>query len=181
AIVAQQDTAGFTYFTNRDGILQKGLEGAARWRIYANDESILTELIAGGSFAIQRFHYNTPDEDTHEKSLPGIPLATVSTTLDVLFRFGGFIGIQHFYNDRAPLNDLNTGYSNAYHLVNARVGVNVQRWLHKGWRFSLFLGSQNVFNAQYSGFLSINAAGGRYFNPAPPTNYYGGVTISKGF
>jgi iron complex outermembrane receptor protein len=43
-----------------------------------------------------------------------------------------------------------------------------------------FLGVQNALDREYVGSVVINAAGGRYYEPAPGRNAYVGVALSGG-
>jgi len=43
-----------------------------------------------------------------------------------------------------------------------------------------FLGFNNVFNRPYVGSVVINAARGRYFEPAPGRNMYLGFSLGAG-
>jgi iron complex outermembrane receptor protein len=42
---------------------------------------------------------------------------------------------------------------------------------------SLFIGINNLFNEQYNANTRINAAFGRFFEPGPPLNIFGGLRI----
>ena len=44
-----------------------------------------------------------------------------------------------------------------------------------------FAGVNNLFDEDYSANVRINAFGGRYFEPAPTRNAYGGLTVSYAF
>ena len=47
-------------------------------------------------------------------------------------------------------------------------------------RLRPFLGFNNVFNRSYVGSVVINAARGRYFEPAPGRNMYLGFSLGAG-
>ena len=44
-----------------------------------------------------------------------------------------------------------------------------------------FVGVNNLFDESYNANMRINAFGGRYFEPAPDGNFYGGLTVRKRF
>jgi iron complex outermembrane receptor protein len=50
--------------------------------------------------------------------------------------------------------------------------------LRRGARVSPFLGISNLFNRLYVGSVVINAAGGRYYEPAPGRSFYIGVSVA---
>jgi iron complex outermembrane receptor protein len=72
------------------------------------------------------------------------------------------------------MDDANTARSNAYEVMNVRLGgegVVGLSWL------SPRAGVQNVFDRRYAPSISVNATNGRYFEPAPGRIVYAGVTI----
>jgi iron complex outermembrane receptor protein len=55
--------------------------------------------------------------------------------------------------------------------------------LRAGWdgvRVAPFVAVQNLFNRKYVGSVVVNAAAGRYYEPAPGRNVYVGLTIGSG-
>lgn len=82
--------------------------------------------------------------------------------------------IQHNYTSEIPLNDANSTFADAYHLMNARLGWN------SGSRklpFGIYVGGDNLLNEKYSLGNDLNAAGDRYFNAAPLRSFYFGLTF----
>jgi iron complex outermembrane receptor protein len=71
-----------------------------------------------------------------------------------------------------------------YQVANLRVGY---LWESGGWTLQPFLGVNNLFDEEYNGNVRINAnttpavAAGRFFEPAPPQNIYGGLTVRYDF
>jgi outer membrane receptor protein involved in Fe transport len=45
---------------------------------------------------------------------------------------------------------------------------------------SLVFGVQNVFNRLYSPSLSVNAAGGKFYEPAASRTIYAGLSVGSG-
>jgi len=56
-------------------------------------------------------------------------------------------------------------------VTNLRVG-------REGGRVAPFVAFQNVFNRKYVASVVVNAAAGRYYEPAPGRNMYLGVTAT---
>ena len=63
---------------------------------------------------------------------------------------------------------------NDYSIVNLNFGFNIKT---KHVKFLPFSGINNVFNTKYNDNIRINAFGGRYYEPAPEFNMYGGVRV----
>ena len=76
-----------------------------------------------------------------------------------------------------PLDDANTTYASQYHLLQAKTGLRIP---FAKVAICPFLGVDNLLNEKYSLGNDINALGGRFFNPAPPRNFYGGVNVLFG-
>ena len=74
-----------------------------------------------------------------------------------------------------PVNDANTVYAKAYHLLQLKIGKQIKMTKVV---LNVFAGADNLLNEVYSLGNDINAAGVRYFNPAPSANYYAGVKVS---
>jgi iron complex outermembrane receptor protein len=82
--------------------------------------------------------------------------------------------LQHNYTATIPLNDANSVYAKRYNLVQAKVGYTGLK-LNKS-SFEIYSGVDNLFNVKYSLGNDLNAAGGRYFNPAAGRNFYAGLS-----
>ncbi|MEM8528646.1 MAG: TonB-dependent receptor [Bacteroidota bacterium] len=106
------------------------------------------------------------------------------TSMGIRFDAGNqqnFYGnINYQFVDAMPLRDDNSIYSEAYHLVNLKLGYRLD--LGKNWQLDFSGGINNIFNEQYASMLLINAGsfGGRaprYYYPGLPRNFYGGVNM----
>ena len=88
--------------------------------------------------------------------------------------------INYQFVDAMPLRDDNSVYSDAYSLVNLKLGYRLD--LDKNWLLDFSGGINNLFDEQYASMLLINAGsfGGRaprYYYPGLPVNFYGGIAI----
>ena len=61
---------------------------------------------------------------------------------------------------------------------NFRTGF---RWQTEHWTLEPYFGANNLLDERYMSNIRLNAAFGRYYEPAPGRNVYGGVTVSYGF
>lgn len=114
------------------------------------------------------------DTNLDGKFLTGVPLASVSNQLE-LFCFERLtINVFHNWYDQAPINNSNEDWASAYHVVNGKVN-----WIqHFGkLRVDVFAGTNNLTNTSYSSFLQLNGFGGRYYNPSPERNFFGGLKV----
>ena len=80
--------------------------------------------------------------------------------------------------DDFPVNNANTEKNDAYTVVNLRLGYEG----HIGhWRVAPFVGLNNLTDEDYNGLVRLNALGGRFFEPAPGFNVYGGLRLAYNF
>jgi len=78
--------------------------------------------------------------------------------------------LTYYYSDKISLNDGNTEYANAYHLLGAKADWN--NLIKNKFILKISAGIDNLLNATYSLGNDINGFGGRYYNAAPKRNFY---------
>lgn len=174
-IVVRSDTAGNTYFVNAGGTKQWGFEASVS--LFAvRSKHVSLKLNSSYTFAHYRFSNYTSGTDNYSGNmLTGVPPHTVVSSAHLLLPKGIYVFAEHNYTHSLPVNDANTVYAKAYHLLQFKVGW---KYTIKGLvDIHLFAGMQNALNQKYSLGNDLNAVGGRYFNAAPPRNYYGGIII----
>ena len=81
--------------------------------------------------------------------------------------------------DRAPLNDANTHFNEAYHSLNLKLGYRKDL---KPFVLDLYAGIDNLLDREYSSLTALNSVafgGGQpaYFNPSPGRNAYLGINL----
>ena len=75
------------------------------------------------------------------------------------------------------VDDANTARTPSYTLLNLRFGW---QYATGPWTLEPFLALNNLTDAAYDGTVRLNAQGGRFFEPAPDFNLYGGVQLRWG-
>ncbi len=78
---------------------------------------------------------------------------------------------------RTLVDDANTASSAGYGLLNLRIGGTLS--LGKGARLAPTVGVQNLLDKRYAGSVSVNANGGRYFEPAPGRTVFVGLSVGS--
>jgi iron complex outermembrane receptor protein len=170
-IVQRRDASGGDFYINSGKTRQYGVETYLSYtpftsRFFEHDYFWL-------SHTWHHFRYTSFKQLTTDfsgKQLPGEAPHTVSAGFDWASQKGLFGTISYFFSDRIPLDDGNTAYAGAYHLVDARLGY--QGSFGKRWRLRLTAGAGNLLNQRYSLGNDINGFGGRFYNAAPRRNYY---------
>jgi len=113
--------------------------------------------------------------DFSGNELTGTAPHMVSAGLDFEMRCGLYAQATMNALDSRPLNDDNSLYLDGYVVVNAKAGY--RRMIGKHLRAELFGGVGNAFDETYVSFPALNGFGGRFFNPAPGRNFFGGASI----
>ncbi|OWY23712.1 TonB-dependent receptor [Sphingobacteriales bacterium UPWRP_1] len=166
-------------YYNAGKTLHSGIETALYAQLVNNHSTVLQQLNLWAAYALQQFTFEqyTPDAPDQYKNnqIPGVPKHTFSAGATMTLQAGLYLNAAHYYYAKMPLNNANTDFAPAYHLLNMRTGI--KRTFVKHWQTEVFFGINNMLNAQYSSFHNLNAPGKRYFNPSPGINYYGGVSI----
>ncbi|TDS16237.1 TonB-dependent receptor [Sphingobacterium paludis] len=178
-IVRQLRDNGAEYYVNAGEMDQKGLEATLlAYLIEPSSSSFIKSLTYQGAVA-RNFYtfgdYVNGDDDFSGNEMTAVPDWTLANTVQVRLPRGIFVNLFHHYVSRMPLNDANTVYAEKYHLVQAKAGMDIP--LGSSTVVQFFIGADNVLNERYSLGNDINAFGNRFFNPAPPRNYYAGIKL----
>jgi iron complex outermembrane receptor protein len=95
--------------------------------------------------------------------------------VDIATKTGIYLNTNFNFTSSIPLTDANDVYADAYKLWQLKLGCKKQ---FSKTVVDIFVGADNLLNETYSLGNDLNAAGGRYYNPAPERNYFGGVVVS---
>lgn len=177
AIVRQLRNNGAEYFVNAGVIRQQGVEAAIWAHVLPLQQSrFLSSLQVQSALSCNHYrfrHYQVDDEDFSGNKVTAVPDWVWSNTLLLTLPKGIGLNINYNYTSAIPLNDANTVFAKAFHLVQVKGAFNWK--VNPSFQLQLFAGVDNLLNEKYSLGNDINAFGNRFFNPAPPVNYYGGI------
>lgn len=178
-IVSRQDLSSIAVFRNVGATEQSGLETAVGYT-FLQDEALPVSLFkVWGSYTYSHFRfkdYQRDGTDLNGNRLTGVAPHTATAGLDLATRFGLYLYLTANYADAIPLNDENTVYADAYVVAGARLGF--KRELGQQFQLNVFGGAENLTDEKYSLGNDLNAFGARYFQPAAPRNFYGGLSLS---
>jgi len=175
-IVINTASGGRTTFKNAGNTRRKGAElmydGALPWNLRAH--VALTYLDAEFT---QAFTTGTPPLPvTPGNKLPGVPSQQAYGSLAwTPGGWGGFnSGVEVQYVGKIYVNDRNTDAAPAYTVTNVWAGLAQTRG-----RVALreFVRVNNVFDRKYAGSVIVGDTNGRFFEPAPPRNWFVGLNI----
>ncbi|MES2652700.1 MAG: TonB-dependent receptor [Bacteroidota bacterium] len=172
AIVRRLNQNDTEYFINAGGTKQQGIEFEGMGWLIPNGVQVR------GSYTYSKFKFqNFANGNTNYtgNKLTGVPEHTIVGSAEFTFKKNVFLFAQHSYTSSIPLNDANTVVAKSYHLSELKGGF---RNLTIGkTKLEIFSGVNNLFNKSYSLGNDLNAANGRYFNPAAKINFYFGFGV----
>lgn len=177
AIVLRKDSAGGDNYVNAGTTQQLGLEAKVEYRLAFYPASLVRQLKTWAAFTAYDFRYSNFVQETNDfsgKHLPGTAPHALAAGADLQLPARLYLYASYYGCSRMALNDANTAYSEAYHLLGIKCSYKPR--LNK-IRAELFVGADNLLNQAYSLGNDINAAGGRYFNAAMPLNVYAGCIL----
>ncbi|HEV8382916.1 MAG TPA: TonB-dependent receptor [Gemmatimonadales bacterium] len=178
ALIPYEIAAPRFYYRNAGSTRHRGLEVSADLSVAPG-----MNLSIAWTYSDYRYrHYTFTDTIPHVldgRALPGIP----KHWLNLFARaqpaaLGGvWAEVQQTYSSGYVVSDTGSTTTSPWWATNVRVG-----WEGKsgGMRLGPFLGINNAFNHRYVGSVVINAARGRFYEPAPGRNVYLGLTVGAG-
>ncbi|MDO6390978.1 TonB-dependent receptor [Pontibacter sp. BT731] len=178
-IASRQDLSSIAVFRNVGATSQSGLEAALGYTLLEDATQLVSLLKVWSSYTYSHFRfrdYQKDEADLSGNQLTGVAPHTLTAGLDLATRFGLYLYLTANYVDEIPLTDENTVYADAYVVAGARLGL--KRELGRHFALDVFAGAENLTDQKYSLGNDLNAFGGRYFQPASPRNYYGGLSLS---
>jgi iron complex outermembrane receptor protein len=160
------------YFQNAGKSNRKGVELA----LTLNPTERLRALV---SYTNSDFEFDEfTDGVTFDYSgnvIPGIPEDLLFGELMYRHERGWYAGIDFAATGEQFADNANAVVIDNYTLVNLRLGWNKEL---DSMTISPFLGVNNLNDETYFGNIRINAAGARYYEPAPGNNAYAGIGVS---
>lgn len=168
----QLQANGPTYYQNQGETRHLGLEGRLALRINRNWQLSTTGSITQAEFQ----QAQTVDSvSLSGKQVPGIPKYRLNADLN--WSPANFLGsISYKYVSSYYANNLNTAKNKAYGIVDAKFSWQ-KMFTKTGISIQPFINVNNLLDSRYNSSVTVNAYGGRYFEPAPGRNWQAGVSV----
>ena len=170
---------GRRYFRNAGRTERRGLELGVRAEAgpvraglsysYADHEFVDYEVVTGAPPTQTTTVYDG-------KRIPGIPEHQAQASV-TLFNRRAHGTIETVASSRTLVDDANSASAAGYAIVNVRIGGRFP--LGGPGEVEPVVGVHNVFDRAYVGSVSVNAAGGRYYEPASGRAVFVGVTVRR--
>ncbi|NIR59995.1 MAG: TonB-dependent receptor [Gammaproteobacteria bacterium] len=119
--------------------------------------------------------FRTGGDTFDGNNIPGIPRNNLHGQLKYRHPSGLYAAFEAQYVDEIYADNANDVTADDYTVANLRGGY---RWSAGPLDIEAFAGVNNLFDEEYIGNVRINAFGGRFFEPAPERNAYGGLKLS---
>lgn len=161
-------------FQNAGAADQWGAEALLRWTALQQENWQLNTSLAASWQHYYYKSYRQQENDFSGNALPGVTPFNSTLSLQLSHRQRYQLSLLHLYSGKIPLNSTNTLYTDPYHLLNFRLQLAP---FSAYPQLSLFLSGQNMLNERFSLGYDINAFGQRYFQPAPPRQWFVGLVF----
>ena len=159
---------GRTFYRNAGKTKRKGLE-------FSGKINMSSKILMNITYSFSDFKYDiysTTNGNFDNNQLPGIPKHMASLSWMYKNDSGLKIRIGNQYIGKLYAEDSNM--TNVKEYIKTDLNIGYDKSLG-GVKLSPFIGVNNLFNVAYNDNIRINAFGGRYYEPAPKMNVYGGV------
>ena len=177
ALIPYEIAAPRFFYRNAGSTRHQGVE-------LSGDLAITPGLSLGAVWTYSDFRFRrysfTDTAGTHVlngRTLTGIP----ATSLHLMLRAQPFAGawteVQQSYSSGYLVSDVLNTRTMPWWSTNVRAGWDGEAG---GTRLSPFIGINNAFNQHYVSSVVINAARGRFYEPAPGRNVYAGLSLGAG-
>ena len=163
--------SGQAFYENAGRSTREGLETAVTVRLAPGLSA--TATYTWSDFRFDRF-VGLDGQDYAGNRIPGVPEHLFNLDLSWNSEFGLFANWDLLYAGGFFADNANAVATDAYVVSNLRLGY---RWQHGRWSFEPFAGISNLFDESYAANVRLNAAFGRYYEPAPDRNGYLGLLI----
>ncbi len=188
SFIPQTDQSGFTRFVNAGRSLNKGVEVLLSYKLLENKKAFISLVRPFITYSYNDFQfkdYKLNGTDYSGNNVPGLPHSLFNAGLDINSSSGLYFYLTYDYTGERPLKDDNSAYTEAYYVLDAKVGF--RRRLADVFTLQVYAGVNNPTGINYSPIIAVNQRSRSerglplYFNPAPKANYYGAVNFEYHF
>ncbi len=164
-----EDFPGRDFFRNAGRTDRKGIEASLTYNVAPGLNAFLNYTFSDFEYEeFLSFNGNT---------LPGIPKHNTFFALNYGRNKGFFGSLQVRSIGELFARDDNTVRVDGFTVVNLKLGYKIDKL---NWDIEPFFGINNLLGEEYFDNIRVNAFGSRFFEPAPTTNFYGGVKFYFG-
>jgi len=163
---------GRTFYSNAGSSTRNGVETAISWALEGGLR--VDASYTWSDFSFDRF-VDDNGNDFSGNQLPGLPKQFGYLGLTYNSESGLSGTIETVYSGELYADNANNDKVSGYSIANLRVG---KEFTNGRWLYRPYVGINNLFDRAYNSNIRINAFGGRYYEPAPPRNFYAGIVVN---
>jgi iron complex outermembrane receptor protein len=177
AIVQRRTAGGGDFYINSGKTNQRGIETSINYPLL-QALSFVERSNLWFSHTWHDFHYKEfkqLNNDFSGNRMPAEAPHTIAAGFDLMAKNGILASANYYFSDKIALNDANSAYANAYHLLGIKLGY--QKLFGQKLQMRISAGVDNLLDQKYSLGNDANGFGGRYYNAAAGRNYYASLAI----
>lgn len=192
AVPLNSSTTAYSYIANGGKLDNKGVEVAVSYDVVQSEEGFFRTVRPFANFTYSDFKYvdfafqtltaNKQDviiADYSGNAVAGVPPITANAGVDFAFKYGIYGNVIYSYRDAMYFTSDNLNKTDAFSLVNAKLGVRHNLGKHFG--LDAYFGANNITGTQYYYMVFLNQLPDAYL-PAPnEINYFGGLNLKYTF
>lgn len=160
-----------------------GLEMNLNYHAIREEKGIIKDLFFFTNYTLADYKFKEFIDNGNIFSgnrLTGTPRHTFNAGIDAVSNWGFYTNLNFQFIDRMPILDNNKLYTNAYQLVNTKLGW--QKKVFNHLQINVFYLVSNLFDEKYASMILINATGtptapARYYYAGLPRNYTFGLSL----
>src|SRR5689334_11435819 len=159
---------GRRYYRNAGRTSRRGVELGLNYNVRA--------LEFGGAYTYANYRFvdfTVGTADYAGNRIPGIPAQVFQGSATLHSRIASLVTEGSFAN-KMFVNDGNSESAPGYGVVNARL-ISTALW--RGSAVEITGGAQNIFNRKWVSSVSVNASGGKFYEPGSQRAYFVGVSL----
>jgi len=168
------------FFRNAGSSVHSGVEGSLQATPFSGMRASLAYTYTDARFD----QYSTGERTFDGNRVPGVAPHRLSGRVSYLASFGVFGSIDARYVAETPVDDANSESSPAYAVVDLRLiwSDGIRIGLGGDWRMRIvpFAGVDNLLDRRYNTAVTVNAFGGRYYEPGPGRTLHAGIELRVG-
>jgi iron complex outermembrane recepter protein len=172
--------------------LHRGVEAEFQILVYSGKEETgswwdISELTLSPNLTLNNFRFTDFSDggiDYSGNKLPGIPAYVLNIGVTGALNGGPYWSFSLRNVGDMAMNDLNSRYTEAYLLANARAGYKAE--LSGNLVLDSWISAGNIFNTKYPSMILVNAPvfnnlPPRYYYPGNPSNFTAGISLGYRF
>ncbi|MGS2762788.1 TonB-dependent receptor [Sinomicrobium sp. M5D2P9] len=187
------NTGGIDFIINENAgaIDRQGIELWAEYFWIKDTDKWISNARSWSSYSYMdhKFQtYNTVETDTDNvsgevsfdgKYIPGVHPHTWVLGSDIQSKTGLYLNTTFSYYDKIYLNNSNTDTTAPYRLLDVKIGF--KKKVLNNIQLNVYAGGNNLLDNEYSSMTAFNAFSGAYYDPAPKSNFYSGISLKYDF